>query len=100
MSLNSRTVDRSPQKVMFYFQDEEWTFQQVEDYSNQVASLFPHVFCSCQYHLFFSNQVVPLLPHVFCSVSIISLFQTRLLITSSLWGSARVTQSQSSWRTG
>jgi len=35
-----RTVDRSPQKVMFHFQDEEWTFQQVEDYSNQVAHYF------------------------------------------------------------
>ena len=43
---NSRTVDRSPEKVMFHFQDEEWTFQQVEDYSNQVVSLLSHVFGS------------------------------------------------------
>ena len=34
---NSRTVEKFPQRVMFHFQGEEWTFQQVEDYSNQVV---------------------------------------------------------------
>ena len=34
------TVARCPDKVLFYFRDEEWTFQQVEDYSNRVAHFF------------------------------------------------------------
>lgn len=34
------TVQKFPNKVLFYFKDEEWTFQQVEDYSNRVAHLF------------------------------------------------------------
>ena len=36
----SETVARCPDKVLFYFKEEEWTFQQVEDYSNRVAHLF------------------------------------------------------------
>ena len=36
----SETVSRCPDKVLFYYQDSEWTFQQVEDYSNRVARLF------------------------------------------------------------
>ena len=36
----TQTVKRFPQKVMFYFEDETWTFQEVEDYSNQVANYF------------------------------------------------------------
>ena len=34
------TVQRCPNKILFYFKDEEWTFQQVEDYSNRVAHMF------------------------------------------------------------
>ena len=29
-------MQKFPDKVMFYFQDEEWTFRRVEEYSNQV----------------------------------------------------------------
>jgi solute carrier family 27 fatty acid transporter 1/4 len=36
----SQTVKRFPDKIMFYFEDETWTFQQVEDYSNSVANFF------------------------------------------------------------
>ena len=35
-TLPVRTVKKFPDKVMFYFQDEEWTFRRVEEYSNQV----------------------------------------------------------------
>ncbi|XP_026669358.1 long-chain fatty acid transport protein 4 [Ceratina calcarata] len=33
-------VRRHPNKVCFIFEDQEWTFQQVEDYSNKVATMF------------------------------------------------------------
>ncbi|XP_076161043.1 fatty acid transport protein 1 isoform X2 [Ptiloglossa arizonensis] len=33
-------VNRHPNKVCFVYEDEEWTFQQVEDYSNKIATLF------------------------------------------------------------
>ncbi|CAL4059398.1 unnamed protein product, partial [Meganyctiphanes norvegica] len=33
-------VQEHPSKIAFYFEDEKWTFQQVEDYSNQVANYF------------------------------------------------------------
>ncbi|XP_053989460.1 long-chain fatty acid transport protein 4-like [Hylaeus volcanicus] len=33
-------VSRHPNKVCFICEDEEWTFQQVEDYSNKIATLF------------------------------------------------------------
>ncbi|XP_015428831.1 PREDICTED: long-chain fatty acid transport protein 4-like, partial [Dufourea novaeangliae] len=33
-------VNRHPNKVCFIYEDEEWTFQQVEDYSNKIATLF------------------------------------------------------------
>ena len=36
----SATVARCPNKVLFYFGEEEWTFQQVEDYSNRVGHFF------------------------------------------------------------
>ena len=36
----SETVSRCPDKVLFYYKDQQWTFQQVEDYSNRVAHLF------------------------------------------------------------
>ena len=36
----TETAKRLPGKVMFYFQDETWTFQQVEEYSNRVANFF------------------------------------------------------------
>lgn len=34
------TASTLPNKVMFYFKDETWTFGQVEDYSNRVANYF------------------------------------------------------------
>jgi len=34
------TVQRCPDKVLFYYKDEQWTFQQVEEYSNRVAHYF------------------------------------------------------------
>ena len=36
----SATAARCPNKVLFYYKDEEWTFQQVEDYSNRVGNFF------------------------------------------------------------
>ena len=36
----AQTVKRSPNKIMFHFEGATWTFQQVEDYSNQVANYF------------------------------------------------------------
>jgi len=36
----TQTAKKFPDKVMFYFEDETWTFQQVEDYSNAVANFF------------------------------------------------------------
>ena len=36
----SATAARCPNKVLFYYGDEEWTFQQVEDYSNRVGHFF------------------------------------------------------------
>ncbi|XP_017762478.1 PREDICTED: long-chain fatty acid transport protein 4 [Eufriesea mexicana] len=33
-------VNRHPNKVCFISEDQEWTFQQVEDYSNKVATIF------------------------------------------------------------
>ena len=38
--LFTQTAKKFPEKVMFYFEDETWTFQQVEDYSNAVANFF------------------------------------------------------------
>jgi len=35
-----RTVQRSPSKVLFRYKDQAWTFQQVEDLSNQVGHFF------------------------------------------------------------
>ena len=35
-----QTVTRCPDKVLFYYKDEEWTFQRVEDYSNRIAQFF------------------------------------------------------------
>ena len=36
----SATAARCPNKVLFYYGDQEWTFQQVEDYSNRVGHFF------------------------------------------------------------
>ncbi|XP_031838570.1 fatty acid transport protein 1 isoform X2 [Nomia melanderi] len=33
-------ASRHPNKVCFIYEDEEWTFQQVEEYSNKIATLF------------------------------------------------------------
>ncbi|XP_033321914.2 fatty acid transport protein 1 isoform X1 [Megalopta genalis] len=33
-------VKRHPNKICFIYEDEEWTFQQVEDYSNKIAAIF------------------------------------------------------------
>ena len=33
-------VSRHPNKVCFIIEDQEWTYQQVEDYSNKVATIF------------------------------------------------------------
>jgi len=35
-----KTVQKYPNRVLFYFQEETWTFQQVEDLSNQIANFF------------------------------------------------------------
>ena len=35
-----KTVQKCPNKVLFYYKDEEWTFQQVEEYSNKIAHFF------------------------------------------------------------
>lgn len=34
------TAKRLPNKVMFYYEDQTWTFNQVEEYSNRVANFF------------------------------------------------------------
>jgi len=36
----STTAQKYPDKVLFYFHDEEWTFQQVENWSNKIAHTF------------------------------------------------------------
>jgi solute carrier family 27 fatty acid transporter 1/4 len=36
----SKTAQKFPNRVFFYFQDQEWTFQQVENSSNQIARAF------------------------------------------------------------
>jgi len=36
----SKTVQKYPDRVLFYFHDQEWTFQQVENSSNQIAHTF------------------------------------------------------------
>lgn len=33
-------VNRHPNKVCFIFEDQEWTFQQMEDFSNKIATIF------------------------------------------------------------
>ncbi|XP_070521049.1 long-chain fatty acid transport protein 4-like isoform X2 [Cardiocondyla obscurior] len=33
-------VSRHPNKICFIFEDQEWTFQQVEDFSNKIATIF------------------------------------------------------------
>jgi len=35
-----KTVQKFPNRVLFYFQDQTWTFQQVEELSNQIAHFF------------------------------------------------------------
>ncbi|KAL0277432.1 UNVERIFIED_CONTAM: hypothetical protein PYX00_004716 [Menopon gallinae] len=39
----SQLCRRHPSKIAFYYENEAWTFQQVEDYSNQVANYFKGV---------------------------------------------------------
>ena len=39
----TQTVKRCPNKVMFHFEDTKSTFQQIEDYSNQVANYFQNL---------------------------------------------------------
>lgn len=36
----AESVRKFPDKILFYFKDEEWTFRQVEDYSNRIANYF------------------------------------------------------------
>lgn len=36
----SETAKKMPEKVMFYFEDQQWTFETVEMYSNRVANYF------------------------------------------------------------
>merc|ERR1711881_365968 len=36
----TETAHRLPDKVMFYFEDQTWTFRQIEDFSNRVANYF------------------------------------------------------------
>ena len=36
----SKTAKKMPNKVMFYFEDQTWTFKQIDDYSNKVANYF------------------------------------------------------------
>ena len=36
----TQTAARLPDKIMFYFEDQTWTFRQVEEYSNRVANYF------------------------------------------------------------
>ncbi|XP_029157437.1 long-chain fatty acid transport protein 4 isoform X2 [Nylanderia fulva] len=33
-------VNRNPNKVCFIFEDQEWTYQQIEDFSNKIATIF------------------------------------------------------------
>ncbi|KYQ56708.1 Long-chain fatty acid transport protein 4 [Trachymyrmex zeteki] len=33
-------VNRHPNKICFIFEDQEWTFQQIEDFSNKIATIF------------------------------------------------------------
>ncbi|KAG5314783.1 S27A4 protein, partial [Acromyrmex insinuator] len=33
-------VNRYPNKICFIFEDKEWTFQQIEDFSNKIATIF------------------------------------------------------------
>lgn len=33
-------VSRHPNKICFIFEDQEWTFQQIEDFSNKIATIF------------------------------------------------------------
>ncbi|XP_018058160.1 PREDICTED: long-chain fatty acid transport protein 4 isoform X2 [Atta colombica] len=33
-------VKRHPNKICFIFEDQEWTFQQIEDFSNKIATIF------------------------------------------------------------
>ena len=35
-----QTLAKHPQKAAFIFEDKTWTFQDVEDYSNQIANYF------------------------------------------------------------
>jgi len=35
-----RTAKRIPDQIMFYFEDQTWTFREVDEYSNKVANLF------------------------------------------------------------
>ena len=36
----SKTAKKMPNKVMFYFEDQTWTFKQIDEYSNKVANYF------------------------------------------------------------
>ncbi|XP_023329888.1 long-chain fatty acid transport protein 4 [Eurytemora carolleeae] len=36
----AKSAKRFPEKVLFYFQDEVWTFKRVEEYSNRIADFF------------------------------------------------------------
>lgn len=35
-----KTVEQSPDKIMFYFENEFWTYRKVDEFSNQVAGYF------------------------------------------------------------
>ena len=35
-----KTVLRCPNKVLFHYKEQQWTFQQVEDQSNRIAHMF------------------------------------------------------------
>lgn len=35
-----RTAEKMPDKIMFYYEDQTWTFKEVDDYSNRVANYF------------------------------------------------------------
>ncbi|XP_066249339.1 long-chain fatty acid transport protein 4-like isoform X1 [Euwallacea similis] len=39
-SVFSRLVDKHPEKVLFHFEDQTWSFSQLEEYSNQIAHYF------------------------------------------------------------
>ena len=34
------TVEKMPDKIMFYFEDQTWTFKEVDEYSNRIANFF------------------------------------------------------------